>query len=582
MQINWYANGINALISLFSRLYEATLFPFIQVFLLAQVLDYLTSGQKLTYTPLLPYIAAYVIATVFKVVMTSYLDGKEVLTLYQREDYIELQIDKKLATLDPATFEDSKFQELLVQMQGIKGTIGEYTIGAMELINAVFKVLTAGVVIATSFPIFIPIIFIATIPSFFAFHQYRKKAWPFFTEKRASLDRLLVYVKGLLSQDTTSKEVSIYSTGDILLEKATFHQKAYMKKFRSAVNKGVVMIILTRMIQIGAFFYTQWKNLSGVLNGTLAIGQFTLYFQQTLFLTLGIEGILDAYSSINTRSKYIEKYFDFFATEPAIKNPKITKPIPVKPQPAVIEFKDVSFRYPKSSRNVLKNFNLKIESGDKVALVGENGAGKSTLIKLILRFFDVTKGEILVNGVNIKELDIAKWRGQVGALFQEYIKYQFTFEENVYFGNASQKNNHEAIKAAIEKSGSDAYMEGLPRKYEQVVGKMFDGGIDLSGGQWQKLALARAFFRNAPMLILDEPTSAIDAKAEYEIFQRVQNLQKDKTVIIISHRFSTVRNADRILVLDEGRIIEEGNHKKLMEKKGLYAELFNIQAQGYK
>ncbi|HLL61206.1 MAG TPA: ABC transporter ATP-binding protein, partial [Candidatus Nitrosocosmicus sp.] len=169
-----------------------------------------------------------------------------------------------------------------------------------------------------------------------------------------------------------------------------------------------------------------------------------------------------------------------------------------------------------------------------------------------------------------------------GALFQDFIKYQFTFKENVYFGNLKENKNIELLKAAIEKSGANKYVEDLPNTYDQVVGKMFDNGIDLSGGQWQKLALARAFFRNAPILILDEPTSAIDAKAEFEIFEKVQQLQKDKTVIIISHRFSTVRNADRILVLDEGRIVEEGNHKKLMKKQGLYAELFNIQAQGYK
>jgi ATP-binding cassette subfamily B protein len=230
----------------------------------------------------------------------------------------------------------------------------------------------------------------------------------------------------------------------------------------------------------------------------------------------------------------------------------------------------------------LENFNLVINPGEKVALVGENGAGKTTLIKLALRFYDVTQGEILINGVDIKKINLDKWYLSTGALFQDFIKYQFTFKENVFFGDQKKVGNLELLKVAIAKSGADKYVEELPHTYDQVVGKMFKGGLDLSGGQWQKLALARAFFKNAPVLILDEPTSAIDAKAEYEIFQRVQNLQKDKTVIIISHRFSTVRNADRILVLDGGKIIEEGNHKELMEKKGLYEELFTLQAQGYK
>ncbi len=214
--------------------------------------------------------------------------------------------------------------------------------------------------------------------------------------------------------------------------------------------------------------------------------------------------------------------------------------------------------------------------------MGENGAGKSTLIKLLLRFYDVTHGEILINGINIKKVDLVSWYAQIGALFQDFIKYQFTLKENVFYGNKDENRNIELLKKAVAQSGAESYIESLPQKYNQVVGKMFEKGIDLSGGQWQKLALSRAFFKDAPILILDEPTSAIDAKAEYEIFERVQKLQKDKTVIIISHRFSTVRNADRILVLNNGQIIENGNHDELIRQDGVYAELFKIQAQGYK
>jgi len=282
------------------------------------------------------------------------------------------------------------------------------------------------------------------------------------------------------------------------------------------------------------------------------------------------------------RNKYIEKYFEFMAKERIIHSPIDAIPLPLEPIPPVIEFKNVSFRYPNTKRYILKNFNLTIQTGDKIAFVGENGAGKTTLIKLLLRFYDVTDGEIIINGVNIKHINLEKWYTLIGALFQDFIKYQFTFKENIYFGNKKEINNLDLLKEAIKKSGANEYVKDLPLQYDQTVGKMFKNGIDLSGGQWQKLALARAFFKNAPMLILDEPTSAIDAKAEYEIFQHVQELQKDKTVIIISHRFSTVRNADKIFVLDEGKIIEEGNHETLMKKKGLYAELFNIQAQGYK
>jgi len=319
-----------------------------------------------------------------------------------------------------------------------------------------------------------------------------------------------------------------------------------------------------------------------VFAGKLTIGQFTLYFQQTLNLAKSAEGVLDHYSSMNMRSRYIDQYFELLEYPNLIVLPDKPITIDEQPTPPILEFKNVSFKYPESKRFILKNFNLTIGSGEKVALVGENGAGKSTLIKLILRFYDVTEGEILINGVNIRTVDLKTWHKQIGALFQDFIKYQFTFKENVIYGDITKRNDVTALKEAIEKAGADSYLTDLPKGIDQIVGKTFEEGVDLSGGQWQKLALARAFFRDAPILILDEPTSAIDAKAEYEIFQKVQQLQKDKTVVIISHRFSTVRNADRILVLNEGRIIEEGNHDSLIKKDGMYAELFNLQAQGYK
>ena len=269
-------------------------------------------------------------------------------------------------------------------------------------------------------------------------------------------------------------------------------------------------------------------------------------------------------------------------TKPMIESSEKIVGMPQIITPPVIEFKKVSFKYPGAERFILKDFNLIIRSGEKIALVGENGAGKTTLIKLLLRFYDVTEGELLINGVNIKDISLKEWHKTIGALFQDFIKYQFSFKENVLFGDLAKPEDPEQINKAIQSSGANGYLPTLPKGMNQQVGKMFEEGVDLSGGQWQKLALARAFYRDAPLLILDEPTSAIDAKAEFEIFERVQNLQKDKTVIIISHRFSTVRNADRILVLDEGQIIEEGTHNQLMKKKGLYAELFEIQAQGYK
>jgi len=582
LKLSWAANRFYAVLSVAGTIYQSTLYPFILVLILSNLLDRLGRHTIVSIFDLTGLIATFLISNLILMVITSYLETQSVLLDTRMDNYIDLQIQKKLTQLDPATFENPEFQNLLSQLEGVKGTIGVNVMRITALIDSIFKLITASIVVSITFPLFTPLMLIAVVPSFFALDQYRIKVWKYFVEERSLLVRVSQYIKNLLSQDGTSKEVAIYRTGDVLYNKVKDHQKSYIQKFTRASEAGLPSVVGTRLIEFIAFLYTQFLNLRAVLAGSLGIGQFALYFQQTQNIMLGAHGMLDHYSSINMRNKYIEKYFEFMAKERIIHSPIDAIPLPLEPIPPVIEFKNVSFRYPNTKRYILKNFNLTIQTGDKIAFVGENGAGKTTLIKLLLRFYDVTDGEIIINGVNIKHINLEKWYTLIGALFQDFIKYQFTFKENIYFGNKKEINNLDLLKEAIKKSGANEYVKDLPLQYDQTVGKMFKNGIDLSGGQWQKLALARAFFKNAPMLILDEPTSAIDAKAEYEIFQHVQELQKDKTVIIISHRFSTVRNADKIFVLDEGKIIEEGNHETLMKKKGLYAELFNIQAQGYK
>jgi len=582
LEMAWHANGINAIIALVSNLYDSTVYPLIQVLLLSIFLDLLTQQENLTFIDISWIIAVFLIASILKLALRSYLDIKEVFLQTQQDGYIDLQISKKLTELDPATFENPEFQDLLAQLEGVKGTLQMHLVRFTGLIDSVFKFVTAAIIVSAIFPLFAPIIIIATIPSYLAFDKARIKTWPYFVEKRAIVTRVTQYIKTLLSSDSTSKEAIIFQTGPVLLNKIKKEQGIYYKSFGKANDPWIIKITLARILQFGAFAYTQYLNLSRVLQGTLGIGQFTLVFQQSFALAQSAESSLSFYSSIAARNKYLEKYFDFLNTKKIINSPDNPIAIPQSPTPPLIEFNNVSFRYPKTERDILKDFNLTIQSGEKIALVGENGAGKTTLIKLLLRFYDVTEGEILINGVNIKEVSLDEWHKYIGALFQDFIKYQFTFKENVYFGDLTKKQEEELLKEAIVKSGADKFLDTLPDEYDQIVGKMFEGGIDLSGGQWQKLALARAFYRDAPILVLDEPTSAIDAKAEYEIFEKVQKLQKDKTVVIISHRFSTVRNADRILVLEDGRIVEEGSHEKLMKEEGLYEELFTLQAKGYK
>ncbi|MEK7111025.1 MAG: ABC transporter ATP-binding protein [Patescibacteria group bacterium] len=581
-QIYYKANGAWAILDVIENFYGSTAYPLLQVYLLAKLLDLLAIGKPLSFTDISWMIIAYLVASVIKVIIHYIAVIRGPGYEFAFNDYIELQLDKKLDQLDPAVFESTKFQTLLAQMNGVKGSMSSYLVRMTTLMNMTIQFITATLVVSTKFPIFVPIIIVSTIPLYLSLDKYRDDTWPFMSKERGLLERLFQYIRYTFSNPSTSKEVAIFKNGQILLNKFKFSHDQYYRKFSKVYSKTLFIILLSGVIQIVAFAITQAFNLVAVFAGKLAIGQFTLYFQQTLNLAKSAEGVLDNYSSMNMRSKYIDQYFELLEYPNSIVLSSKPIPFPKLSRSPILEFKNVSFKYPESKRFILKNFNLIIGSGEKIALVGENGAGKSTLIKLILRFYDPTEGEILLNGVNIKEVNLNDWYKQIGALFQDFIKYQFTFKENVIYGDVAKRNDLLAIKDAIQKAGADSYLKDLPKGIDQIVGKTFEDGIDLSGGQWQKLALARAFFRDAPILILDEPTSAIDAKAEYEIFQKVGELQKDKTVIIISHRFSTVRNADRILVLEGGKIIEEGNHEKLMKKDGLYAELFNIQAQGYK
>ena len=583
LRLSLNANGFAALLLLFCTIYENTLFPFAQVFLLARLLDKVASGNLLTLSGLMWIISAYLLASIAKILFGSYKDAQQSFQQIKTDSYMDLIILKKLTSLDPATFEKPEFQALLVQIDGVSGTLQAHLDRFTMFIDAIVKFTFATIFLSTIFPYFAPMLLAASIPSFIAWNLFRKNTWPFYVEKRTLLMRVTSYIKTLLSSDSTSKEAAIFETGEILLNKVRGLQKTYYQDFRAAVNPMMIGLISGRLLQFSVFIYTQYLTISGVLRGALGIGQFTLVFQQTMNLASSAEAILSQYSSMSIRIKYIDKFFEFMNMKPLITtNTKDITTIPNEPTPTQIEFVDVSFRYPGTEINILHNFNMKINSGEKIALVGENGAGKSTIIKLILRFYDVTEGKILLNGTDIKNVDLGKWRTSVGALFQDFIKYQFTFKENIVLGNTRNQNNKDLMNEVVEKAGIEECLQNLPNGYQQVVGKMFDGGMDLSGGQWQKLALARAFYRDAPILILDEPTSAIDAKAEYEIFERVQKLQDNKTVIIISHRFSTVRNADRILVLNGGKIIEEGDHQQLLAKDGVYAELFNLQAKGYK
>jgi ATP-binding cassette subfamily B protein len=317
------------------------------------------------------------------------------------------------------------------------------------------------------------------------------------------------------------------------------------------------------------------------LGGTISVGGLTLYVQAADGVQQAFSALLGGLQSMYEHQLYLKTLFELLDFQPQVRAPE--QPVPVRhPIQEGIEFRHVTYTYEGKDEPALKDVSFHIARGETVAIVGHNGAGKSTLVKLVARLYDPQSGQVLIDGRDIREYDPDELRGEFGVLFQDYVSYQFSARENIGIGRVERLDDTPAISEAASKSGAAAVIERLPEGYDTVLGKWFDGGVNLSGGEWQKVALGRAFMREAQILILDEPSAALDAKAEFELFSRLRELAHGRTAIFISHRFSTVRQADRILVFEQGSLIESGTHEELLALGGRYAELFNLQAASYR
>jgi ATP-binding cassette subfamily B protein len=294
-----------------------------------------------------------------------------------------------------------------------------------------------------------------------------------------------------------------------------------------------------------------------------------------------MENLVSGLAGIAEQSLFIKDLFDFFDTKSLIVSKPDALPMP-RPIRSGFEFQNVSFSYPPRDQKVLNNVSFRFDAGEKIALVGENGAGKTTLVKLLARLYEPTEGRILLDGVDLRDYSVEELRHEIGVIFQDYMRYDMLAAENIAFGRIEQAGDEARIERSAEKSLAAPVIAGLPGNYRQMLGRRFEGGVDLSMGQWQKIALARAYMRDAQILILDEPTASLDARAEFEVYQRFVELTAGKMAILISHRFSTVRMADRILVLEKGFVAEQGSHRELLALGGKYAELFELQAAGYR
>jgi ATP-binding cassette, subfamily B, bacterial len=393
------------------------------------------------------------------------------------------------------------------------------------------------------------------------------------------------YFNTLMTTDTYNKEVKLFNLGRFFIERfKNLANKLYEEDKNIIVRRYLMNFVWTGLTVAANSTIYLYVALQTIIH-SLPLGSLILYTQSAVQAGQSFQGLLNGVSGTYENNLYVGTLFEFLEYEPKIVSPLEPKPVEPEVKGLDVEFRDVSFTYPGKdpvTQAALKHVSFTIKAGEAIALVGRNGAGKTTLVKLLTRLYDPDEGEILIGGRNIKEYDLQDLREQVGVIFQDYVNYYMSARENIGVGRINEIENEDLVMSAARKSGANAVIEQLPSGYETMLGRWFKDGTQLSGGEWQKVALARAFMRDARILVLDEPTSSLDAQAEYEVFEHFRTLTEGKSAIFISHRFSTVRLADRIFVIEHGGILESGSHQELMALDGRYAELFNLQAEAYR
>lgn len=556
--------------------------PFINIYIYKLVIDKVVSvvsGAPLEITSFYPLIALR-IATYFLQEVSFRTQGFMGRLLWTKAPMIISQLVlTKITSLDVQYFENSKFRDLLEKARE------SYDVRPQQLIERLFYGLQSFIQIIIAFGaiaklnwLLVILISSVAIPEFISQTQRSKISWGLWSQNAPQRKRY-GYLQHVLQGPREIKEVKIFGLAKRFIAEIKDIQQQFYNENIGIAKRNYFLNLLFNGLSTAVFVGVEIYVILEALAKRVTVGDINFYTGVVSNFQNGLGGFFSNVSGLFENSLYVKNVFEVLSLEPLIKSPE--NPVKITAKIPKIEFRDVDFKYPEGDTYILKHFSLTINPGEKIAFVGENGAGKSTIIKLLARFYDVDNGEILIDGINIKDLDLDEWYRYLGILFQDFNKYDHTVRENIEFGRVYEKIGLEEVAKAAVSAGAHTMIIKLNKGYEQMLGKTFEEGIELSGGQWQKIALARAFLRDAPILVLDEPTASIDAKAEAEIFNRVEKLSKDKTVIIISHRFSTVRNADKIYVIENGKIIEAGGHKELMKLDAQYAALFKLQAKGY-
>jgi ATP-binding cassette, subfamily B, bacterial len=513
-------------------------------------------------------------------ILSRVIDYLDALLAGRYTHHVSVRVMEHAASLDLMAYEDPAFYDRLERAR-VQATDRLYMIQAIgRLIQQVITTITLSISIMVFSPWLLLLLIVGVIPAFvgethFAFVGYAKNF------RQTPIRRQLDYLRILGGSKEAAKELKLFGLKDFLTGRfSRLSTQVYEEDIALARRKVIAGGFLSAIGTAGyytAYVFAVWKTVTGVFSfGTLtllanAIREASSNLQQT-FSTL---------STIADQALFLTDLIAFFEMRPTIQSKPNALPAP-RPIRSGFEFRNVSFRYPGSPRLVLNGLNFHLRPGERVALIGENGEGKTTIVKLLTRLYDPVEGQVLLDGVDLREYNLEDLYREIGVIFQDYMRYEMTARENIAVGRIEQVDNLLLIQQSAQKSMAHDVIGKLPAGLEQMLGRRFDGGVDLSGGEWQKVALARAYLRDAQVLILDEPTSALDARSEYEVFQRFAELTAGKMALFISHRFSTVRMADRIVVLENGRVAEEGDHEALTSLGGRYAEMFELQASSYR
>jgi ATP-binding cassette subfamily B protein len=491
-----------------------------------------------------------------------------------------IRLMEHAATLDLEDFEDSELQDGLDrarrQTMGRMTLLGQFFGQAQDLVT--IASFAAG--LAVYAPWLIGLLLVALVPAFLGEAHFNAQSYSI-DYARTPQRRELDYVRQTGASVETAKEVKIFGLNGFLIERyRTLAAEFYAANRRLAVRRASWGGLFTAVGTVGyyvAYAFIAWRT----LRGDFTIGDLTFLAGSFRRLRNLLEGFLIGFSQLAGQALYLDDLFSFFEIRPEIVSPASPRPFPT-PVREGFTFEDVGFRYPGAERWAVRHLAFTLRAGEVLALVGENGAGKTTLVKLLARLYDPDEGRILLDGVDLREYDLEELRANIGVIFQDFVRYHLTAADNIAVGRIEARDDRPRIVAAAERSLADEVIRKLPEGYDQILGKRFKKGVDLSGGEWQKVAIARAYMRDAPVLILDEPTASLDARSEFGVFQRFKELSEGKTAVLISHRFSSVRMADRILVLAEGQVEAMGTHEELLSQRGRYAELFELQAAGYR